>query len=308
MPSAAPHHTHHSPRIPLHPSAFCWCFLYILGRPQTGAYPAAAHTSAVQGNRQPSRSCVCSNGWIFEIKGENWSYLWFRYNLISLNAQLDITEMVLVSLCLLARAELLLLSWPNLKTSKSPGLSVFSHSSRFVQKTPCVLLQQPASAVLHVISLLSGPASQEVQACTFVWHLTPLGLPQHSLWRALCKMWAFPNSAVSLLWKLWRPVSSGHTNPAKMQATSKETNQPCTKHQSLPEQLSRIGRQGFVAVLFCFRLNCKLFGPSIHFPVFGLIWERLRKLNYKSRRWSFNHNHFSSRDQEHMFELMDSFH
>lgn len=50
--------------------------------------------------------------------------------------------MVLVSLCLLARAELLLLSWPSLKTSKgTTGLSVFSHSSRFVQKTPCVPLQ-----------------------------------------------------------------------------------------------------------------------------------------------------------------------
>lgn len=50
--------------------------------------------------------------------------------------------MVLVSLCLLARAELLLLSWPSLKTSKgTTGLSVFFHSSRFVQKTPCVPLQ-----------------------------------------------------------------------------------------------------------------------------------------------------------------------
>lgn len=57
--------------------------------------------------------------------------------------------MVLVSLCLLARAELLLLIWPSLKTSKVTGLSVFSHSSRFVQKTPCVLLQ--------AVSLTSSP-------------------------------------------------------------------------------------------------------------------------------------------------------
>lgn len=60
---------------------------------------------------------------------------------------------------------------------------------------------------------------------------------------------------------------SGYTNPVKMQAMSKETNQPCTELQSLPEQLSIRGRQGFVAVLFCFKLNCLGHPYSLEFSV-----------------------------------------
>lgn len=90
MPSAASQQAPLPLRIPLNFPAFYW-WITGLGRPQTGANPAAAHTSAVQGNRQPNTSWICSNGWTFEMKGRNWSSLEFRYNLISLNNQLDIT-------------------------------------------------------------------------------------------------------------------------------------------------------------------------------------------------------------------------
>lgn len=202
--------------------------------------------------RQPSMSCVSSNSWTFARKVRIWSLLEFRYNFISLNTapKWTLPKRVLVLLCLLATAELFLLSWPRLKTSKGTGLSVFSHSSRFLLQTlPVSSCRQPAPPICRVILPLSGPASQEARACTLVWHFTPVGLPWHRLQSALGKMWASP-SAVSLLRKLRRPASPVHTTPAKKQAVSKETNQPFTEHQSLPAQLGIKGRQRFVAVLF----------------------------------------------------------
>lgn len=122
------------------------------------------------------------------------------------------------------------------------------------RRQPVSSCRQPASPVLLVISLLSGPALQEVQACTFVWHLTAIGLPQHRLWRALCKMWAFLCGFLTL--EAVETCELRTHQSCQNAAMSKQPNQPCTEHQSLPQQLSRRGRQGFVPVLLCFKLNC----------------------------------------------------
>lgn len=173
-------------------------------------------------------------------------------------------------------------------------------------ETRCVLPQaaSPTSASCPPSTFRPCLTGGAVRACALAWRFTPTGLPRHRLQRTLCEMWTSP-SAVSSLWKLRITASSVHATPAKKQAASEETNQPFKERQSLPAQLGVKGRQRFVAVLFCFKLNCLGHPYPFQFLVSS---EKQRKLNYMSRRWFLITTTFSPRDQKHMLELMDSFH